>query len=221
MRAAPVGVVVSCGSSTQRTRDPLRTSSVAGTGSGEEAMGGPDDAVAHRKGPAADRLRAEELERHAAAHHVDDGVHGADLMEGHILGVPAVDRALGTARSRKASRARADTRSGRPAPSTRSRMSLKVRWACCSGWVTVARSAATPLISTRSVARSKATPEVVERARDLAQRRPRRDEARESHVAGRAAHGLKVDVGQGARRRTRPRGFASTPLARWRSCAPP
>src|SRR5215212_5843154 len=50
--------------------------------------------------------------------------------------------------------------------------------------------------------------EVVERARDLAQRRPRRDEARESHVAGRAAHGLKVDVGQGARRRTRPRSFA-------------
>jgi hypothetical protein len=50
--------------------------------------------------------------------------------------------------------------------------------------------------------------EIAERAHDLTQRRPRRDEAREGHVAGRAAHGLKVDVGQGAPHSARPRGFA-------------
>jgi hypothetical protein len=58
-------------------------------------VGGLDDAAAHRQGSAAYCLRVERLERHATPDHVDDGVHGPDLVEGHVLRVPLVDRSLG------------------------------------------------------------------------------------------------------------------------------
>ena len=44
------------------------------------------------------------------------------------------------------------------------------------------------------------------------QRRPCRDEAREEHVASRAAHGLEVDVGQGTRSGDRGSFYPSRPL---------
>ena len=94
MSAAPVGVVVSRGSSVQRTREPFEDLQRGRSWHGEWAVGGVDDARAHGQGTAAYGVRVEELQSHAAADHVDDGVHGADLMEGYLLGVLVVDGAL-------------------------------------------------------------------------------------------------------------------------------
>ena len=57
-------------------------------------MGGIDDARAHGQGTAAHGGRVEQLQRHAASDHVDDRVHGPDLVEGDLLGVLVVDGAF-------------------------------------------------------------------------------------------------------------------------------
>src|SRR5918998_2312818 len=158
MMAAPVGVVVSRGSSTQRTREPLRTSSVAGPGEGRGPWAEPTTPLPSGSGPqltvsAPRSSSATQLPTTSTMESTAPTSWKVTCSGSWLCTAPSA-----TARRRKASRARAEARSGSPAPATRSRTSPKVRWACCSGWVTVALSAPTPLTSTRSVARSKATP---------------------------------------------------------------
>jgi hypothetical protein len=62
---------------------------------GQAAVGGPDDSGPHGQRSASHRRDVQKLQRHAATHHVHDGVDGPDLVKRHLLGVNAVDRALG------------------------------------------------------------------------------------------------------------------------------
>jgi hypothetical protein len=64
-------------------------------------VGGPHHAEADRDRGARDLLHVEQLERHAGAHDVDDGVDAAHLVEVHLLGRAPVEAALGDGERRE------------------------------------------------------------------------------------------------------------------------
>ena len=158
MSAAPVGVVVSWGSSVQRTREPSRTSSVAGPGTGRRPWAARATPVPMGSGPqltesASSSSSATQLPTTSTIESTAPTSWNVTSSGSSPWTAPSA-----TARRRKASSAREDARSGRSAPCIRARMSAKVLWRCSSGYSTSALSAPTPFTSARSVSRSKATP---------------------------------------------------------------
>jgi hypothetical protein len=158
MSAAPVGVVVSRDSSVQRTREPLRISSVAGPGTGSGPCAASTTPVPMGRGP---QLTESASRRSSAAQlPTTSTIESTAPTSWKVTSSGSLPWTApsATARRRKAFSARKEARSERSAPSIRVRMSLKVLWSCSSGYLTFARSAATLLTSTCSVARSKGTP---------------------------------------------------------------
>jgi hypothetical protein len=158
MSAAPVGVVVSPGSSVQRTRAPSRISNVAGPGTGRGPWEASTTPVPMGRGPQlTEAASSSSSARQLPTTSTIESTAPTSWKE-TSSGSWSWTEPSATARTRKASSAREEVRSGSPAPAIKARTSLKVLWDCSSGCSTPARSAPTPFTSTRSVVRSKATP---------------------------------------------------------------
>ena len=126
MRAAPVGVVVSRGSSIQRTREPLRISSVAGPGTGREPWAASTTPVPMGRGP--------QLTESAPSNPSATQLPTMSTMESTAptswkvtsSGSSSWTAPSATARLRNASIARDAAQSGRSVASISARISLKV-----------------------------------------------------------------------------------------------
>jgi hypothetical protein len=158
IRAAPVGVV--CLSRLLCPAHP-RTFQYLQRGRarhGERAVGSLDDAGPHRQGTAAHGIRIQEVQGHTTPDHVDDGVHRPDLVEGNVIRVLTVNRALGDRQQAKG------LNRARRGPVRKIRVlyqSADVPEGAVGvllGVSDVALNAPMPLTSACSVARSKATP---------------------------------------------------------------
>src|SRR5829696_7377386 len=158
MSAAPVGVVVSRGSSVQRRCEPFRISSVAGPGTGSGPWAESTTPVPMGRG--AQLTEAASSSSSATQLPTTSTIESTAPTSWKVTfsGSSSWTAPSATDRRLKASSAREDARSGRSAPSIMVRMSAKVLCRCASGYLTSARSAVTPFTSTRSVARSKAMP---------------------------------------------------------------
>jgi len=91
--AAPVGVVRSPGRPSSKTGKPSSSSAVAGGGTG--SSGGAHAARADGHGRDRPRAGPQRLDEEGGGHDVDDGVPGADLVEGDVFRRHAVDAPLG------------------------------------------------------------------------------------------------------------------------------
>src|SRR5215204_2191116 len=150
MSAAPVGVVISIGSSVQRTGEPSRISSVAGPGTGRRPWAASTTPVPMGRGP--QLTEAASSSSSATQLPTTSTIESTAPTSWKVTSSGALSCTVPSAfaRSWKAFTALLAARSGRLALSTSRRMSANVRWECSSGCSTARRRARTPLISTVS-----------------------------------------------------------------------
>jgi hypothetical protein len=159
-------------------------------------VGGIDDARAHGQRTAAYGGRIEEFQSHAATDHIDYRVHGPDLVEGDLLGVFVVDGAFRDGQKTEgldgagggSLRQFGALYGGADIPEGPVEVLLRVSDGC-------PERADTVYLDTLH-SEVEAYAEAAQEGRDLGQRRSRRDERGEGHVAGRATDGLEMNVFQ-------------------------
>src|SRR5215218_1786133 len=189
MRAAPVGVVVSCGSSTQRTSEPFRTSSVAGPGEGRGPWAASTTPLPRGRGP--------QLTDPASSSSSPTQLPTMSTMESTAPTSWKVTSSArlpwtapsATARRQKTSMARADARSFYERADVLEGAVDALLWMAHHHHERLDAADLYPL--GREVERDA---EALERCDDLLRRRPGGDEASEGHVASHATNGLEVDV---------------------------